>query len=1193
MQLLMKTIFTLMSLGVLVIIFTFDVHAQSVITSAGKPATIVNIDVADVSNWLSNAPLENGASITKSVLVLELPLPNGGTVELKAVESPVLKGKVARRYEQIKTYTVHGITDPTIYGKVTISPFGLHAYITTLDGGDFYIEPNGQGVMNITEHKVYFTKDGSQFVHGGPDDLTYEGYTHDHGDGNTHTHEEDLRKFVVTQVGNLVRSDYEVLFVADDTYYNFHKGMSGVQATEDAAVVAAITALMNNINVIYERDLGIRLVTSANNPVLFRSNPTVSGNPLFKTGSRGEADEALKVFDQLVTNNAMDDNTTVDAAIVSATNLASNTGIAVSSFDIGHLISAQGGGGSGYLGVSCRNGKINDGFDPAKAGGGSASTNPTGSGWVQLVAHEFGHQFDGPHSWNGGTALCGTSDDGSTIGGFCDAFGQYDPANGYEPGAGITLMSYGGICNDHDLQVYNSTTTASKIPYIHGKSIQSMRAHIDAVSCDNVVATTNNAPNITIPNCTMNIPRGTPFELTATATDANNDVLTYSWEQLDLGAQGAPGIGGGTNAMMAGVGVEDVTCDNNNMPTMTVAVNAAMNTGAPTFRSYAPSASPTRSFPIIEKVVALAPSGNLSNTADRDGEVLPNYARTMTFRLTVRDNNGGISYEDVTVTMNANGPFQVTAPNNTTVAAGNQVNVAWSTGGFTDCTNVNIKLSTDGGLTYPINLGQFAYNNLSQMVTIPQSVIATTNARIRVECADNNCATFYNVSGAFTITSNCAAGASNVFPTDLQTFNAGPANLSWSNTGNRSYSTIATSVMASFTSSDLGPQSPVANAEGSSTCQSVSFRDYKHKIYTFKVDKTGDYTFTRSPSGFTIITVFNNFTSYNESDACDSGTFLGSSVYFNGMNYSGLPNVSLTLMAGVTYTLLVGRENNSNVDISFSGPGNVLLEGTDPGASYSYTYVLVSDADGLIKDVSPTADFGTSGTYTAGTYKVYGISYLTADAANPKVWVGQTIGAVNGTVCLRQSTNFKPLSFTATLPVELLAFEARALETQNRLTWITASEENNAGFEVERSKDGTNWETLDFVKGYGNSLQERNYKYYDIQPLRGVNYYRLKQVDNDGAFEYSNIVSVTTKAADDFAFTLYPNPTKEAFTLELTGDDEPFNLQLIDQLGRVVQEWNQLEGTNHTFDTSRLASGFYTVIARNEQHSFVQRLVKQ
>ncbi|NJL75666.1 MAG: hypothetical protein HC892_12235 [Saprospiraceae bacterium] len=675
-------------------------------------------------------------------------------------------------------------------------------------------------------------------------------------------------------------------------------------------------------------------------------------------------------------------------------------------------------------------------------------------------------------------------------------------------------------------------------------------------NCDNTVVTTNNAPNFTLPTCTSNIPASTPFELSVTATDANGDAMTYSWEQTDLGAQGAPGIG----AVMAsaGVGVQDFTCDNSNMETMIVDVSAAMNTGAPTFRSRTPTSTPTRSFPIIEKVVALAPSGNLSNTADRDGEVLPNFARNMTFRLTVRDNKGALTYDDLTVTVNANGPFRVTAPNASTVAAGATTSVTWSTGGFTGCNNVNIRLSTDGGLTYPIILAtNQSYATLSATVTIPSSVIATTNARIRVECADGNCATFYNVSGAFTITSSCMAGASNLTIITPQTFTTPPVNLGWSNTGNRIYSTIATSVMATLDGSDPVAPRGIATTEGGTTCTQSGNRAYE--VFNFAVDQTGTYTFTQT--GTTSFIASSIYTGLNAANPCSSTSFLGSTAWDNGggsTNYVSIRGFSLT--EGIQYSLVINATSGNTATVSFSGPGNVLLPSTDPGAAYSYTYVLVSDADNLIKAVSATADFGASGTFIAGTYKVYGISYLTADAANPNVWVGQSIGGVNGTSCLLQSSNFKALTFSTLLPVELVAFKGEVVKEYNQLSWVTASETDNAGFEVQRAKDAQEWETLAFVKGNGTTLEKQSYKFLDRQPLEGINYYRLKQIDTDETFEYSYIISLDRKADKTNALVLYPNPSSETITFELGGNTlQDYTFQLVDPIGRVLKVWNGLE----------------------------------
>ncbi|NJL77121.1 MAG: hypothetical protein HC892_21000 [Saprospiraceae bacterium] len=711
-------------------------------------------------------------------------------------------------------------------------------------------------------------------------------------------------------------------------------------------------------------------------------------------------------------------------------------------------------------------------------------------------AHEVGHQFGARHTFNGTGSSCTTDNISNTT--------------AYEIGSGTTIMSYQGICQTNN----NIPSSGVADNYFHSASIEQMVNFITTGSGMNcgTNAGTNSVPVINPEpgnGGTVTIPKSTPFELIGSATDADNDLLTYCWEQFDEDGDGTPTQG-------------------------FIGSNAGASSIAPLFRSYPPSSSPIRTFPIIDNVI---------NNVSSSFEVLPTVARSMKFALTVRDGKGGIACNSRDVTVSANGPFTVTVPAINATLEGDGTTdhtVTWSKGGFTGCNQVNIRLSVDGGKTYPIVLAtEIAYGTndpQSTTVTIPNTIVGTTQARIKVECADNSCTTFFNISPQFIITSSCATASNNIFPTDLQTFHMGPANLGWSNTENRSYSTVSNSIPFVTNSNTPSGQSPVATVNNGTVCQNVNF-GYRYQVLSFQVEQTGNYTISKT-SGFRVITVFSNFTGYQGSNPCASGTFLGSNAYFNGTSYTSNSSFTLRLTAGINYTL-VHTSGIANTTVSFSGPGNVLLQGTDPGAAYSYTYVLVSDADGLIKGVSPTADFGTSGTYTVGSYKVYGISYLTM-GATPSNWVGQSIGAVNGTTCLLQSSNFTALIFSILLPVELVAFEARALETQNLLTWATASEVNNAGFEVERSNDGTNWETLDFVKGYGYSLQERNYKYYDQQPWLGVHYYRLKQLDNDGAFEYSNIVSVTTKAAASFAFTLYPNPTKEGFTLELTGiNDAP------------------------------------------------------
>lgn len=119
------------------------------------------------------------------------------------------------------------------------------------------------------------------------------------------------------------------------------------------------------------------------------------------------------------------------------------------------------------------------------------------------------------------------------------------------------------------------------------------------------------------------------------------------------------------------------------------------------------------------------------------------------------------------------------------------------------------------------------------------------------------------------------------------------------------------------------------------------------------------------------------------------------------------------------------------------------------------------------------------------------------------------------------------------LPVELLFFNGKLDNEMVVLNWATASELNNAGFEIQKSINGTDWETLEFVEGNGTTLEVQNYDFEDAQPFAGRNYYRLKQLDFDGKFEFSNIVTVTLDNRNQVNATVYPNPTKGSFTVEL------------------------------------------------------------
>ncbi|MCB9304956.1 MAG: hypothetical protein H6565_00005, partial [Lewinellaceae bacterium] len=110
------------------------------------------------------------------------------------------------------------------------------------------------------------------------------------------------------------------------------------------------------------------------------------------------------------------------------------------------------------------------------------------------------------------------------------------------------------------------------------------------------------------------------------------------------------------------------------------------------------------------------------------------------------------------------------------------------------------------------------------------------------------------------------------------------------------------------------------------------------------------------------------------------------------------------------------------------------------------------------------------------------------------------------------------------LPVELLEFKAVIMEEGVKLVWSTASEKDNLGYNLEHSIDARHWSAIGFVSGNGTTTQQMNYAYMDEHPMPGVNYYRLKQMDTDGNFEYSSVVIADVKTGGA-QFDIFPNPS--------------------------------------------------------------------
>ncbi len=371
--------------------------------------------------------------------------------------------------------------------------------------------------------------------------------------------------------------------------------------------------------------------------------------------------------------------------------------IGEANYDIGHLFHRASNNGNAGC-IGCVC------VNGRKGSGFSSTTVPEGEIFdVDYVSHEIGHQFGGNHTWT---------------------FGGNEGRNvQMEPGSGSTIMGYAGITGATDVQ-QNSD------PYFHAITIQQITNYIKTTSCQTNTATGNNVP---VANAGSNytIPRATPFLLTGSATDADaSDALTYTWEQVDE---------------------NDASTTN---PSVTATSGVA-------FRSYPPSASPSRYFPRIETI-------KTGNTSWR-WEAVPNVNRSLNFRLTVRDNRAGggtNDSDDMRVTVNANaGPFVVNSPNsNVTYAAGSTQTVTWNVAGTTgngvNTANVDILLSTDGGDTYPIILASGVANDGSHDIVVPNQ----TGSQNRIMVKGSNHIFFdisntnFTISGAVSCTATVPTG---------------------------------------------------------------------------------------------------------------------------------------------------------------------------------------------------------------------------------------------------------------------------------------------------------------------------------------------------------------------------------------------------------------------------------------------------
>lgn len=373
-------------------------------------------------------------------------------------------------------------------------------------------------------------------------------------------------------------------------------------------------------------------------------------------------------------------------------------------YDVGHLLSGSGGGGNaGCIGCICTNPTVSVPRGKGSAWSAPYRNTPEGPDYdIDVVAHEMGHQLGGNH-----TFTYKVEGRGANI----------------EPGSGSTIMGYAGVVSPAALNVQSHSDE-----YYSVNSVQQIQANLASKTCSTNVLISNDPPLINA-GLDYSIPKGTAFILKGIGSDPNGDSVTYTWEEND-------------NAVTA------IDANSICFPT---------KVDGPLFRSLKPGSSPIRYMPALKDVLA--------NTLTTQWESVSNIERKLNFFLTGRDNAATGTSQTNSDDMNVNvsgtiGPFAVTSQNTENIGwnQGGSQTITWSVNGsetLPGAATLNIKLSTDGGLTFPITLATNTPNDGSEIITAPN--ITATNCRLLIEPTAN---IFYAVNSkifavGYSVTSDC------------------------------------------------------------------------------------------------------------------------------------------------------------------------------------------------------------------------------------------------------------------------------------------------------------------------------------------------------------------------------------------------------------------------------------------------------
>ena len=399
---------------------------------------------------------------------LDLPLPDGTTARFAFTDAPVFEPALAARYPDIRSYRLEG---PWGAGRLALSPYGADALVRG-PAGDLAIQPTEDGAAYL----VFYSHDylGAELT-----GLLPCGYD------PTHPHEgADLGGDAGAKITGKSIGVPRELRKYDLVLTNTGEFAERVGATKER-VLAAFNTAVSTVNVIFEREVGVRM------NLLARSESVIYLDP--DTDPFTDSDEGTGLLDQVI-------------------GAFQQESIPASDYDLGHVMTSRCVDVGGVVsGLACSGSKTRG--VTCLQGDNVARTAE------RIMAHEIAHQFTVSHTWN----RCPGND------------GQRAGNTAFEPGSGTTIMSYAGACGDQNI--------GGEDAYYHVASLQQFLNYTrqgNAAGCATVIETDNVTPDVALDYTDgFYIPKSTPFRLTGTATDANDpaEQLTYNWEEYDLGPE--------------------------------------------------------------------------------------------------------------------------------------------------------------------------------------------------------------------------------------------------------------------------------------------------------------------------------------------------------------------------------------------------------------------------------------------------------------------------------------------------------------------------------------------------------------------------------------------------------------------------------------------------------------------------------